>query len=101
MAAYFIVNLDIHDAERFETYRQQVAPLVEEHGGRYLVRGGELHALEGDLGFKRLLVVEFPSMEAARRFYDSPEYAPLLKLRQECAESDIVLVEGWALPSAA
>jgi uncharacterized protein (DUF1330 family) len=61
MAAYFIVNLDIHDAERFETYRQQVAPLVEQHGGRYLVRGGELHPVEGDLGLKRLVILELPS----------------------------------------
>ena len=99
MAAYFIVNLDIRDPEKFETYRERVAPLVERHGGRYLVRGGGLHPLEGDLGLKRLVVLEFPSMEAARRFYTSPEYAPLLKLRREAARSDIVLVEGWT-PSA-
>ena len=99
MAAYFIVNLDIHDAERFEAYRSGVAPLVERFGGRYLVRGGELHPVEGDFGLKRLVVLEFPSMEAARRFYDSPEYAPLLKLRQEAARSDIALVEGWAPPA--
>ncbi len=99
MAAYFIVNLDIHDPERFETYRQRVAPLVERHGGRYLVRGGELHPVEGDFGLKRLVVLEFPSVEAAQRFYDSPEYAPLLKLRQEAARSDVVLAEGWTPPA--
>ena len=99
MAAYFIVNLDIRDAERFETYRQQVAPLVEQHGGRYLVRGRELHPLEGDLGLKRLVVLEFPSLEAVRGFYSSAEYAPLLRLRQESAASDIVLVEGWTPPA--
>jgi uncharacterized protein (DUF1330 family) len=98
MAAYFIVNLDVKDRERFEAYRQQVVPVVEKHGGRYLVRGGELHPVEGDLGLKRLVVLEFPSLEAARRFYGSPEYAPLLRLRQESAASDIVLVEGWAPP---
>ena len=85
--------------ETFETYRQRVAPLVEKHSGRYLVRGGEFHRLEGDLGLKRLVVLEVPSMEAARGFYSSPEYAPLLKLRQEGAASDIVLVEGWTPPS--
>ncbi len=98
MAAYFIVNLDVKDRERFEAYRQQVVPVVEKHGGRYLVRGGELHPVEGDLGLKRLVVLEFPSLEAARRFYGSPEYAPLLRLRQESAASDSVLVEGWAPP---
>ena len=99
MPAYFIVNLDIRDPEKFETYRQRVAPLVEQHGGRYLVRGGELHLIEGDLGLKRLVVLEFPALEAARRFYESPEYAPLLKLRQEAARSDIVLAEGWTPPA--
>ena len=99
MAAYFIVNLDVKDRDKFETYRQQVAPLVQKHGGRYLVRGGELHPLEGDLGLKRLVILEFPSMEAARRFYASPEYAPLLRLRQESAASDIVPVEGWTPPA--
>jgi uncharacterized protein (DUF1330 family) len=72
--------------------------LVEKHGGRYLVRGGELHAIEGDLGLKRLVILEFPSIEAARRFYGSPEYTLLLTLRQETARSDIVLVEGWSPP---
>ncbi len=99
MAAYFIVNLDVKDPEKYERYRAEVPALVEKHGGRYLVRGGELHAIEGDLGLKRLVVLEFPSSEAARRFYGSPEYAPLLRLRQESAASDIVLVEGWSPPA--
>jgi uncharacterized protein (DUF1330 family) len=99
MAAYFVVNLDVRDPERFATYREKVATVVADHGGRYLVRGGELHPVEGALGFKRLVILEFPSVEAARRFYGSPEYAPLLRLRQECAASDIVLAEGWAPPT--
>jgi uncharacterized protein (DUF1330 family) len=99
MAAYFVVNLDIRDPERFERYRAGVPAVIERYGGRYLVRGGELHRVEGDLGLKRLVILEFPSAEAARRFYDSPEYAPLLKLRQESAASDIVLVEGWSPPA--
>ncbi len=99
MAAYFIVNLDVEDREKFERYRAGVPAMIEKHGGRYLVRGGELHPVEGDLGLKRLVVLEFPSLEAARGFYDSTEYAPLLRLRQESAASDIVLVEGWSPPA--
>jgi uncharacterized protein (DUF1330 family) len=99
MAAYFIVNLDVEDRAKFERYRAEVPAVIEKHGGRYLVRGGELHPVEGDFGLKRLVVLEFPSLEAARRFYASPEYAPLLRLRQESAASDIVLVEGWAPPA--
>ena len=99
MPAYFIVNLDVKDREKFERYHAEVPAVIAKHGGRYLVRGGELHPIEGDLGLKRLVVLEFPSLEAARRFYDSPEYAPLLKLRQEAARSDIVPVEGWTPPA--
>ncbi len=100
MAAYFIVNLEVKDREAFERYRAGVPAVIEKHGGRYLVRGGELHPVEGgDLGLKRLVVLEFPSLEAARRFYGSPEYAPLLRLRQESAASDIVPVEGWTPPA--
>ncbi len=99
MAAYLIANIDVRDRDAFDAYRAQVGPVIEQFGGRYLVRGGEVHALEGDLGLKRLVVLEFPSLEIARRFYDSEEYAPLLRLRAESTASAVVLVEGWAPPA--
>lgn len=99
MAAYLIANIDVQDWDKFNAYRERVPPVIEKFGGRYLIRAGELHPIEGDLGLQRLVVLEFPSMEAARRFYDSPEYAPLLRLRLDSTASDIVLVEGWAPPS--
>ncbi len=63
------------------------------------MRGWELHPVEGDLGFKRLAVLDFSSVEAARGFHASPVYAPLPKLRRESAASDIVLAEGWTPPT--
>jgi uncharacterized protein (DUF1330 family) len=69
--------------------------VIAQYGGRYLVRAGAVHPLEGDLGMDRCVVVEFPSLEAARRSYGSPEYAPLLKLRMETTRSHIALVEGY------
>ncbi len=63
------------------------------------MHGRELHSIEGDLGLKRLVVIEFSFMDVARRFYNSPEYVPLLRLRQEAARSDIVPVEGWSPPA--
>ena len=98
MPAYLIANVDVHDPVAFADYGRQVAPVVAALGGRYLVRGGDAHAAEGGLGLKRLVVVEFPSMEAARRFYDGPEYAPLLQLRLSCTTSELALVEGLAPP---
>jgi uncharacterized protein (DUF1330 family) len=60
------------------------------------VRGGELRTLEGNSNFKRLIVLEFPSLAEAQRFYDSPEYAPVLKLRLANASGDVVLVDGYS-----
>lgn len=96
MAGYLIANLDVKDADAFAKYREQVAPLIARFGGRYLVRGGEVDHREGQLPLKRLVVLEFPSLAEARRFYESDEYAPLLKLRTDSTNSDLVLVEGYA-----
>jgi uncharacterized protein (DUF1330 family) len=57
---------------------------------------GAIHPLEGEFGFDRFVVIEFPSLEAARRFYGSPEYAPLLGLRTETTRSQVAFVEGYA-----
>jgi uncharacterized protein (DUF1330 family) len=73
-----------------------VPAVIEQYGGRYLVRGGTVHPLEGDMGLDRFVVLEFSSMDAARRFYDSPEYAPLLKLRTDTTRSRVAFVEGYA-----
>ena len=94
MAAYLIANIDVRDAAGFDDYRQKVTSVIEKFGGRFLVRGGDIRHLEGKLPLDRLTVLEFPTMEAAQRFYDSAEYAPLLKLRLASTRSDLVLVRG-------
>ncbi len=96
MAGYLIANLSIHDPKAFEEYRKQVAPLIGRFKGRYLVRGGELRILEGNPNFKRLVVLEFPSLADAQLFYDSPEYAPIRQLRFASAETDVVLADGYS-----
>lgn len=99
MPAYLIANVRVKDTARFEEYRAKVPSVIAAHGGRYLVRGGAVTEKEGALPLQRLVILEFPSMEAAQRFYDSPDYAPLLQLRLEAADSDLVLVEGMAPPA--
>ena len=96
MKGYIIANIDVRDPSAFEEYRQKVSPLIARFGGRYLVRGGKLNNLEGNLALKRLVVLEFPSLGEAQRFYDSPEYKPLLDLRAASTVSDVVIVEGYA-----
>ena len=99
MPAYIIANIEVRDPATFETYRAKVPPIIAKFGGRYLVRGGDVQPLEGNPGLKRLVILEFPSLEAARRFYDSPEYEPVKRLRLESATSDLALVEGHAPPA--
>lgn len=94
MAGYLIANIEVTDPAKFEEYRQKVTPVVEKFGGRYLVRGGDIRRLEGH--FNALVVLEFPTLEAAQRFYDSLEYQPILKLRLASARSDLVLAEGYS-----
>ena len=95
MAGYLIANISVSDPKGFERYRNEVAPLIARFKGRYLVRGGELRTLEGNPNFKRLVVLEFPSLTEAQRFYDSPEYAPIRELRLASASTDVVLVDGY------
>jgi uncharacterized protein (DUF1330 family) len=80
----------------FEEYRQQVAPLIKKFGGRYLIRGGDVRHLEGNFPPNRLVVLEFPTAEAAQHFYDSAEYQPILKLRLASTRSDVVLAQGYS-----
>lgn len=96
MSAYLLADIDVHDLAEYEEYRQRVPALIEAHGGRYLVRGGEAEVLEGDWQPRRAIVLEFPSMAHLRAFYDSPEYAPLRALRERVSHSRVVAVEGVA-----
>ncbi|HET9903341.1 MAG TPA: DUF1330 domain-containing protein [Xanthobacteraceae bacterium] len=100
MAGYLIANIEVRDPAAFAEYRTRVAPLIARFGGRYLIRGGEIQHREGRLPVERLVVLEFPSLADAQRFYESAEYAPLLELRAACTRSDVALVEGYAGESA-
>ncbi len=95
MKGYLIANLDVQDQPTFQRYREEVVPLITKYGGRYLIRGGEVQELEGHLGLKRLIVLEFPTLEAARAFYDSPEYQPIKVIRLQSTTSDVALVGGY------
>jgi len=96
MAGYLIANIEVKDPVKFEEYRQKVVPVIQKFGGRYLIRGGDVRCLEGNLPLKRLVVLEFPTVEAAQQFYDSAEYEPILKLRLTSTQSDLVLVQGYS-----
>jgi uncharacterized protein (DUF1330 family) len=94
MAAYIVVDIDVHDAPGLEEYRRQVPATVTKFGGRFLVRGGPFQVLEGAWQPKRLVLLEFPSVEQARRWYDSEEYRPLKAMRLKASTANLVLVDG-------
>jgi uncharacterized protein (DUF1330 family) len=92
-AAYLIVRIKITREEGWPEYRKQVSDLFTRHGGRYIVRGGPVEVLEGSYDGRRLVIFEFPSMEAIRTVWNSPQYAKLKKLREGSGELDV-----WAVP---
>ena len=94
MPAYLFANVEVTDAAGYEEYRQRVSATIEAHGGRYVVRGGAAEVLEGEWVPKRMVILEFADMAQLKTWYRSPEYKPLIELRQRTAKSTLVAVEG-------
>jgi uncharacterized protein (DUF1330 family) len=94
MPAYVIVETNVSDPEQYEQYKEAAFTTVHDHGGRYVVRGGELAVLEGDWNPSRIVVLEFPDLETAKRWYASADYGEARKLREGAASLKIVAVQG-------
>jgi uncharacterized protein (DUF1330 family) len=94
MSAFVLVDVEVTDAEQYARYRPLAAASVEQYGGRYVVRGGSAEVLEGDRVPNRLVVIEFPDVESARRWYHSPEYGEAKDTRAGAAVGSFVVVEG-------
>ncbi|HEY4163324.1 MAG TPA: DUF1330 domain-containing protein [Dongiaceae bacterium] len=95
MAAYIIVQENMHgDQTGFEEYRSQVAATLTPFGGKFLVRGGTLTVREGEWPYQRTVLLEFPSRDAAERWYDSPAYQKILPLRTKCMAANFVIIDG-------
>lgn len=96
MKAYVVVQETINDQITFDNYRKDVPATLEEFGGRFIVRGGELSICEGEWKHPRLVVLEFPSRAAAESWYNSPAYQKLVPLRLKSAAGNLVIVDGVA-----
>ena len=94
MAAYIIVDVQIHNAEQYEGYKKLTGPSLVNYSGRFIVRGGETETLEGDWQPGRIVVLEFPTKELAKQWWSSEEYAPAKEIRQRNATTKMILVEG-------
>ncbi len=94
MPAYLVARIRVTDPEKYRDYMALSPAAIEKHGGRFLARGGEVVTLEGEPEERRVVIVEFPSLEAARAFYDSPEYREARAAREGAAEAQFFVVEG-------
>jgi uncharacterized protein (DUF1330 family) len=94
MPAYVVVDITVRDPVRYEDYKRLAAPTVSAYSGRYVARGGPVDVREGNWSPARLVILEFPTVERARAWWESPEYAPAKSLRQSCADAQLVITEG-------
>ena len=94
MAAYLILDVEVKDANAYEPYKNGVGPLIQKHGGEYLIRGGPVEVVEGTWKPSRVVVLRFPDRKALDGFMNDPDYAPLRDIRQRSTRSDGVIVEG-------
>ena len=94
MSAYLVVEVEVVEPGRYEAYKAMVPASLKAYGGRFLVRGGSLEALEGDWSPQRLVILEFPSAAKAKAWWGSQQYAEAKALRQATARTRMLLAEG-------
>ncbi len=95
MAAYFLVDTrQVKDAAKMDEYKTRVSPIVEKFGGKYLVIGGPFEVMEGDWRPVFPVLIEFPSLEQARKWYDSDDYRELKQLRLSATVGSGVFMKG-------
>jgi uncharacterized protein (DUF1330 family) len=101
MRAYVVVEINVHDPATYETYKGLAPAGIAAYGGKYLVRGAKCTTLEGSWDPKRFVILEFPTADKARAWWNSPEYAPAKAVRQRSASTQMILVEGPPFDPAA
>ena len=94
MPAYVFAEVNITNPEGYKAYSAQVPATIAKYGGRFLVRGGRAHVLEGEWPEVRRVLIEFPTAEAARQWWDSPEYEQPKALRMANSDGRLILLEG-------
>lgn len=94
MPAYVILDITVTDPEAYETYKKLASKALEAYGGSFLVRGGASETVEGDWNPNRVVVLRFDSVDTAKAWYASEEYAPAMKIRHGASTANMILVEG-------
>lgn len=94
VAAYVIADVTVTDPAGYEDYRRRVPATIEKYGGRFIARGGTIEVLEGDWQPSRLVIIEFPTADEARAWWNSPEYAAARAIRQATSEGTLLILQG-------
>ena len=94
MPAYVLVEVEIHDPAEYEEYKKLTPASIAAYNGRFVVRGGKTESLEGDWNPQRIVVLEFPSVNRAKEWWNSEEYAAAKAIRQRTAKTKMLVVEG-------
>ncbi len=94
MPAYVIAEIEITNPDGYREYTTVVPATIQQYGGRFIVRGGKSQVLEGDWPERRRVIIEFPTVAAARKWWDSPEYAKPKALRKAHSNGRLMLIEG-------
>lgn len=101
MPAYIIARIRVTDPSKYAEYMKATPAAIAKHGGRFIVRGGAVVNLEGAEETSRLVVLEFPSIDAAKAFYYSTDYQEARALREGAAEAQFIAVDGVSPPATA
>ena len=94
MPAYVLAEIEITNPEGYKEYTAQVPATIAKYGGRFVVRGGKAHVLEGEWPERRRVLIEFPTVDAARQWWDSSEYAKPKEMRRANSKGRLLLLEG-------
>lgn len=94
MTAYVIFDVEIYDLVRYQHFMNQVKPALADAGAKYLTRGGAHRVYEGDWNPRRIVILEFPSLDAWEDFYNGPIYQGLKAIRDQCSSARLVGVES-------
>ena len=94
MSAYFIIQINVNNPNNYKEYISKVTPIVENFGGKYVVRGGKSKNVEGKWPYERTVIVKFPSYEMINKWHKSDEYKPIKKIREDNAECNAIIIEG-------
>jgi uncharacterized protein (DUF1330 family) len=94
MPAYVLAEIEITNPEGYKEYTAVVPATIAQYGGKFLTRGGSIEVLEGEWPTMRRVLIEFPSMDAAKRWWDSPEYERPMAMRRANSKGRLLLLEG-------